>query len=95
MKIRGGWKPNMEKRSTLDGRQVKCLINDEGHVWIRYYDRLPPPVRRRLAESVFNICPACLHMEARRVAAARGLQKPTVRVYLAVIKAIERELNDD
>jgi hypothetical protein len=91
--IGAGWRPGMEQRSSLDGRQVKCLIASEGHVWMKdYFDRLPSSVRRRLAESDFNICPACADEEANRVAKARGLQKPSVRVYLDVIKAIEREL---
>jgi hypothetical protein len=40
--------------------QVKCLIGDEGHVWIGSYDKLPPAVRLRLRESPFNLCAACL-----------------------------------
>jgi hypothetical protein len=71
---------------------VRCLTADEGHVWIHAYDKLPPPVRRRLAESAFNICAACTDIEARSVAAARGLRQPTLRIYLDVIRAIEREL---
>jgi hypothetical protein len=42
--------------------QVKCLIGDEGHVWIGSYDTLPPPVRQRLRDSPFNLCAACLVM---------------------------------
>jgi hypothetical protein len=85
----------MEQRADLDGRQVKCLTLDAGHVWIHYYDRLPPPVRHRLAESVFNICPACLSSEAEDMAAAQRLKRPTIAIYLAVIEAIERQLDGD
>jgi hypothetical protein len=42
--------------------QVKCLINDEGHVWIHCYDALPATVRQRLRNSPFNLCAACLEM---------------------------------
>lgn len=42
--------------------QVKCLIGDEGHVWIHCYDALPAAVRRRLRNSPFNLCAACLEM---------------------------------
>jgi hypothetical protein len=42
--------------------QVKCLIGDEGHVWIKNYDALPPAARQRLRESPFNLCAACLVM---------------------------------
>jgi hypothetical protein len=92
MKVRTGWRPGMEQRADLDGRQVKCLTPDAGHVWIHYYDRLPPPVRRRMAESAFNLCPACMDIEAHHVAAARGLRRPTISIYLSVIEAIERQL---
>jgi hypothetical protein len=30
-----------------------------------YFDRLPAAVRKRLATSRFNICPACMDEEAR------------------------------
>ena len=53
------------RSKTLEGKQVKCLTSDEGHVWIRSYDTLPPKVRVRLANSPFNICPACLKGQVR------------------------------
>jgi hypothetical protein len=78
------------KSKTFEGRQVKCLIADEGHVWIHYYDELPLPVRQRLANSRFNICPACMVMEAlKRV--RRG--QPTIAMYCEVIDEIERQLD--
>jgi hypothetical protein len=92
MKVRSGWKPDMEQRADLDGRLVKCLTLDAGHVWIHYYDKLPPRVRQRMANSAFNLCPACMDIEAHNVAAARGFSRPTISIYLSVIEAIEREL---
>ena len=86
------WTPTMEQRSSLEGRQVKCLIADEGHVWMHYYDRLPSAVRRRLTESVFNICPACMDQEAQRAAHQRKEGKPSITTYFRVIEAIERKL---
>jgi hypothetical protein len=85
-KIRSGWSPTMAAR-TFEGTQVKCLTADEGHVWMPYYDRLPPLVRKRLAESESNICAACMIMEARKTA-----PRPSVTTYLAVIERIERQL---
>ena len=85
--LRGGWSGSIEQRSDPKGRQVKCLTSDEGHVWIHCYDKLPPAVRRRLAESPFNLCPACVDIEARRVA-----RRPNLNTYVTVIEAIEREL---
>jgi hypothetical protein len=83
----------MEQRADSDGRQVKCLIASEGHLWMRdYFDRFPSAVRRRLAESPFNICPACMSEEAERMAATQRLKRPTLSVYLGVIAVIERKL---
>ena len=83
----------MEQRADLDGRQVKCLIASDGHLWMRgYFDRLPSPVRQRLAASTHNICAACMSEEAQRVAATQHLKRPTLSIYFAVIDAIERML---
>jgi len=76
-----------KRMAVLDGRQVRCTTFDEGSVWIHGLDKLPPPVRRRLANSHFNICPTCVAMDTRR----NG--KPTITLYLTVIEAIERALN--
>ena len=90
---RTDWTPTMEQRADLQGRQVKCLIASEGHLWMRhYFDRFPPAVRRRLAESDFNICPACMDEETRTAASQRKETKPTVGTYFAAIEAIERKL---
>ncbi len=71
-----GWTPTMEQRAGLEGRQVKCLIASEGHLWMQgYYDRFPGAVRQRLAASPFNICPACMDEEARRASAAAWRNK--------------------
>ena len=41
VKRKAGWTPTMEQRADLEGRQVKCLIASEGHLWMRnYFDRL-------------------------------------------------------
>src|SRR5262245_55671595 len=91
-KLRTGWASNMEQRADLGGRQVKCLIASEGHLWMRrYFDRLPPAVRHRLAESAFNIYPACMDEEARRTAPGR----PSVATYFAIIERIEQQLRKD
>jgi len=73
--------------AALDGRQVRCTTFDEGSVWIHELDNLPSPVRRRLANSRFNICPTCVAIDARR----NGT--PRLKLYFAVIDAIERTLD--
>jgi hypothetical protein len=76
-----------KRMAALDGRQVRCTTFDEGSVWIHGLDELPPPVRRRLANSRFNICPTCVGMDVAR----NG--PPTLKLYFAVIEAIERVLD--
>ena len=74
--ISAGWTPTMEQRADLEGRQVKCLIASEGHLWMQaYYDQFPAAVRQRLAASPFNICAACADEEAWNVARQRGEKK--------------------
>jgi hypothetical protein len=89
MRVRKGWSPDMEQRADLEGRQVKCLIASEGHEWMKnYFDRLPRPIRHRLASSRYNICPACMTEEAER-----RERDPSTTTYLAVIEEIERLLD--
>jgi hypothetical protein len=93
VKRKADWTPTMEQRADLEGRQVKCLIASEGHLWMRdYFDRFPSVVRRRLAESAFNICPACMDKEVHTAACQRKERKPSVGTYLLVIKTIEEKL---
>ena len=57
-----------------------------------YYDRFPGAVRQRLAESPFNICPACLDEEVRREALQRNAKHSSIITYFTVIARIERKL---
>ena len=90
------WTPTLGERLTdAEARQVKCLTADAGHMWMHSYDALPSAVRHRLANSPFNICAACMNIEACRIMdieACRMVRKPTLAVYFAVIEAIEKEL---
>jgi hypothetical protein len=67
MTRKDGWTAGMTGRDE-QGRQVKCLTADAGHIWMPDYDRLPSVVRRRLAESRHNICAACMAIEAGAIA---------------------------
>ncbi len=71
----------------LDGRQVKCCTYDPGEVWIHTLDNLPSLVRRHLADARYNICPTCVDIDTRNNGA------PTLKLYFAVIEAIERVLD--
>ena len=94
-KIDKRWSPNMMRRrgSSLEAQQVRCLTGDQGSEWIHGYDKLPSPVRRRLAASVHNLSPTCVHIECLGEATRRGLRRPTVGIYNDVITAIERRLD--
>jgi hypothetical protein len=81
------------KGRSEEGMQVKCLIASEGHLWMKgHFDRLPPLVRKRLADSRFNLCAACVDIAANNLAKERKT-KPSISIYLATIAAIERELD--
>jgi len=41
MKVRGGWTPTKELRSSHEGRQVKCLTADEGPTFLEDLQNLP------------------------------------------------------
>jgi hypothetical protein len=86
------WSPTMMRRSSQNAQQVFCTTGDQGSEWIHGLDGLPSPVRRRLAEGVFNLCPTCVLQDARAEAWRRGLRQPTVAVYFDVIRAVERIL---
>jgi hypothetical protein len=84
----------MEQRAAREDRQVKCLIASAGHEWmVGYFDRLPSPVRRRLADSRFNICAACMTEEAERMAKVCGRRRPIITDFFTAIEAIERRLD--
>jgi hypothetical protein len=83
------WSPSMERRAAAeDAKQVKCLTQDAGHVWMHYHDQLPTPVRRRLAASHHNVCAACLTIEAER-----REPRPSVATFICVLVEIERQLD--
>jgi hypothetical protein len=71
------------KPKTLEAEQVKCMLGDEGHVWVSWPDHLSPKVRERLRNASFNICPACLIQTV-------GRSKPDA-VYFRQIEAWEEE----
>jgi len=78
-----------KRMAVLDGRQVRCLTFDEGAKWIHGIDELPLLVRRRLADARHNLCPTCIGIEAHNN--ANG--PPSLKLYFAVIVAIERVLD--
>ena len=50
----------------------------------QFFDRLPEPVRHRLAQSDHNICAGCLVQEGES-----GEAIPSVQTYLNIIAAVE------
>jgi hypothetical protein len=69
----------------------KCLTAHDGWVWMPTFDRLPAIIRKRLSESRFNICAACMAIEAEEIARERRV-KPSAANYLETINWIEREM---
>jgi hypothetical protein len=62
-------------------------------MWMKnYFDTLPPPVRRRLRDSPFNLCPACLVTEFAPKVRARHPEYSGAGALLAAIEAMETEL---
>jgi hypothetical protein len=76
-----GWSPAMGSRARGEGaRQVKCLIASAGHEWmVGYFDRLPAPVRHRLAQSRHNICADRRSLSSRAEAKHRHLHPRAYR----------------
>ena len=77
-----------KRMAVLDGRQVRCTTFDSGYVWIHELDQLPAAVRRRLANSRYNICPTRITNDARH-----NSKTPNIAVYFRVIEAIEDALD--
>ena len=82
----------MEQRADLDGRQVKCLIASEGHLWMRvtltgFRSRATPACRKR-----FQHLPGVHGRRCSQAARQRKETKPSVATYFRVIEAIERKL---
>ena len=86
------WNWATAEGQTVEGRQIKCLIASEGHLWMKgHYDHLPPAVRQRLSQSAHNICAACLDIAAHSLAKERKT-KLSLGIYFATIAMIEREI---
>jgi hypothetical protein len=76
--------------------QTKCLINTNGHVWMKdFFDTLPRAARQRLRSSPFNLCPACLVLEvlSKVKAKQRGLSHE--RALLAAIEIMESQVRKE
>lgn len=73
--------------------QTKCLINSEGHLWMdNYFDTLPAAVRRRLRNSPFNLCPACLALEVLPEVRRKHPNYSAEKALLAAIEVMEAEV---
>jgi hypothetical protein len=83
-----------ENKSQDDqGKQIKCMNANPGYTFMHsQFDRFPEAVRKRLSEARFNMCSACLKLEAERIAHKHGLGRPTVEIYIETIEAIEHEM---
>jgi hypothetical protein len=70
--------------------QGLCLESDEGWVYMRDgYDRFSPAVRKRLRESPFNLCSACVYQQSSRFFAHEHNRD---RRYFAAIEMMEEQI---
>jgi hypothetical protein len=73
--------------------QTKCWIATEGHIWMEgYFDTLPLSIRRRLRDSQFNLCPACLVTEFLPKVRLRHSGYSRVQALFAAIEVMESQL---
>jgi hypothetical protein len=76
--------------------QTKCWIATHGWQWMREcFDRLPLRVRRRLQDSAFNVCPACLVTEFVPKLQSQHPEYSHEKALMAAIDVMESELRDD
>jgi hypothetical protein len=69
--------------------QGLCLVAVEGYRLMEHYDYLPPMVRKRLQDSPFNLCPACvMELTAERASKLRARQLDP-QFYLHAIETME------
>jgi hypothetical protein len=81
------------KQNSDEVNQTFCLIATGGHLWMRgYFDGLPPVVRRRLRDSAFNLCPACLQTEVLPKLRAQHPEYSRERALMAAIEVMEKQV---
>ena len=79
-----------------DVNQTKCWIQTEGHIWMEsYFDTLPRAVRRRLRDSPFNLCAACLVTKFAPQVKSQHREYSREKAFLAGIEMMEAELRKD
>jgi hypothetical protein len=70
--------------------QTKCWIATHGWEWMEdYYDTLPATARRRLRDSPYNLCPACLLTKFAPKVSARYPKYSHEKVLLLSIEVME------
>jgi hypothetical protein len=80
-------------KQNAEVNQTYCLIATGGHLWMRgYYDALPVAVRRRLRESPFNICPACLVIEVVPEVRRKHPNWSREKLLFAAVELMERKV---
>jgi hypothetical protein len=63
-------------------------------MWMKqYFDDLPRPVRRRLRNSAFNLCPACLVEDFMQEVRSRHPEYSRERALLVAIEVMETQVH--
>jgi hypothetical protein len=88
--------PAVTRSKTKENAEINqtfCLIATGGHLWMRnYFDVLPLPVRRRLRNSQYNLCPACLMTEVLPKVRSRHPGYSREKALMAAIAMMEAQL---
>lgn len=82
----------MPKMEASDKFQGLCLQSMEGWQLMGDYDQMPRQIRERLSNSAFNICPACVYVIARDMAAQNHCNTPNFHHYSSAIDSMENML---
>jgi hypothetical protein len=93
--MRGSQTPAVKQcaKQNAEADQVFCLIASAGHLWMRgFFDCLPLSVRLRLRESAFNICPACLVIEALPTVRRQHPNWSREKLLFAAIEVMEAQV---
>lgn len=75
----------MSDRSKFQG---KCFYSTNGHQWMtRFFDELDQAIRKRLSQSPYNLCTACVIDIA-----VRKLEFPEPSAYIKAIEEMEQQI---
>jgi hypothetical protein len=76
----------------LGEQRAHRLTSDEGHVWMPTFDAMPVSVRRRLRNSPYNCCAACLEAFVLPKVQLKHRGYSREQALLVAVEAMEAEI---